>query len=355
MPNQKYILLAVAVLLLVVCTWWYCVWRNYKQPPPAAPAGVENFLNTEVTTLIYTGSYKPFTGKWNRVPAGFKGTRLHYQGMPHGHLKTAMGNTVWLHEEGRLAIYDQHLYSYPDGQRQAYIWSIGRWDAENGGVVGNERNAYAILEMADVPDVPHDVTNLITHAVTHGGAQWGNTPEAEAGGSFAPFFADSATETVAVPSEREPDIVRYTGEDTRLRGNWHLHRQNLWYNAGANLALIRTYTGSGSQWHIQGWTPELDRLGIAGGVLLSADDIRDHDNHVLRLTIAGDKTVFVASEKVANYRNTTLPATNAKFTPPLWAAGQTVGTTNIPGFSAGARRRATLKVRVEDAYRRTRH
>lgn len=344
--NKKIVLLAVAaLLLLLVCIACVRYVRNVPHKRPRThTVTIENFLNSTVDTLVYTGSYKPFTGKWHRVSGGFKGTRRHYQGMPHDHLQTPMGNTVWLHEGGTLAIYDQHVYHYPGGTRQAYIWSIGRWDPESGGVVGNERNAYAILDLANVPDVPHDATNLITYAETHGGANWGNTPEAEERGSFAPLLANETTEVAppAAPEQTvttpEPELLYYTGKDGRLRGHWKLQKQNLWYNPEASLALIRTPNADGTHhWHIQGWTPELDRLGITAGVLLSADDVRDPLNHVLHLIVAGEQTAFIAGESVANYRV------------------HTPGSTNIPGFTAGARRRAILKVRVEDAYRRHRH
>ena len=313
--------------------------ENFIQPNPTNPP--THAPNQTIQTIRYQGEYAPFKGAWHRMDKAFTGVRGNYTGYTVDHLNNELANIVWLHEARTLAIYDQHLYTYIGNKvtNKMFIWSIGKWNAETGGAVHTDRHAYAVVDVAKVPnDFPAE--NLIVLADVYGGAGWGGIPEAELGGSLVDANIHGAPSPQPPPppppppppqaaTTPPPTVLRWRGQDVRLAGLWRWQRESIWYNEQNKLALIKDQNEP--HWRIQAWTPEQDRLGIAtGGILLSsAEGTLSKGNNVLSVTTP-DGIGFqpaVEESSISNY--TAFP-----YRP------------QVMGYTAGARRRVDLKDRV---------
>jgi hypothetical protein len=368
LQNRACIIAGGALFLLLLC-FCYCMFRllsaaripqgRRQCQPRHTISRPENFTVTQtINTIRYQGAYKLFQGLWHRVEGGFTGVRTNYLGYSTEHLNNAVANAVWLHEGGALAIYDQHVYAHA-GKKVAtkmVIWSIGRWNPENGGVVHTDRNAYAIVDVANTPS-GYPAENLITMADVYGGSGWGGVSEAESGGSF--MAVDSSENSSAPPAAPPPaaappaaaapppaaaltspsKVLQWMGVDERLGGLWHWQREGVWYNERNNLALMKGPSlGGGHQWRIQAWTPEQDRLGVAtGGVLLSTTD---------GTLTGGSEALSVATRDGQGFQpfepfQPAMPQANTISNYTAFAYRP-----QVIGYTAGARRRVELKDRV---------
>ena len=302
------VLCGVVVLLIgiIICT--ACMYTNrpvyqttYKRrrrcPTRANRGVVEGYTPRDLKTIQYTGSYHAFQGLWHRLEGGFKGDRLHYQGSSVHHLREPYSGTVWLHEGGNLAIYDQYIYTNPQSGKKVYVWSIGEWHPKHGGVVSTARNAYAILDVDAIPtEYQMPLDNLITLAKTHGGSGWGGVDAQEHNGAFVAVYPNQPTnqqqsqatatnqptnqqqfQATATQLTPTSDTLRWVGSDQRLQGLWQWQKDALWYNDDRKLALVGDTLFAEPRWRVQAWSPEWEQLGInmtaGGGVLIPADDI----------------------------------------------------------------------------------